>query len=289
MDSDGFKVVTRKKRSRRLSSNCWSPETLPCIEDDSKEWTEHDMNEIVRRIGDCQSEIRYSDFFQTFMSSLNQSLVALKNDQNNDDDALRQLCDIVCYGLGNFSKCLIARYQLALLLCMKETLKPVVVHIFDPVFLACEKEILASLDISVLEKNEEGKRRVKSRTLFYLPHCGKALYNNLLWANWSSSRLSHVVIVGNSFTRVFEMFAGVTLRTRWPYLLRAIAHIREFCINNNFRFRDVFNDLSIHVFPSSKIDSLPVEYWEDCSEPVYDANEVEIITNEMMKHFDDCA
>lgn len=284
MESDGFQLVARKKRNR-CSANPWSPETPIPVDDESKEWTEHDMNEIVRRIGESELEIRYSEFFRSFMSSLNQGLVAL-DDRN---DSLHEITSIVCYGLGNFSKCVIARYQLALLLCMKQTFKPISVDIFDPVFLACEKEILASLDISVLEKNEEGKRRVKSRTLFYLPHCGKALYNNLLWANWSSSCLSHVVIVGNSFTRVFDMFARSLLSTRWPYLLRAIAHIREFCINNNFRFRDVFNDLSIHVFPSTKLESLPMEYWEDCSEPVYDANEAEIITNEMMKHFDNCA
>lgn len=41
-------------------------------------------------------------------------------------------------------------------------------------------------------------------TVFYLPHCGTALYNNLLWSNWSAAALSRMVIVGNSFQGLEE-------------------------------------------------------------------------------------
>lgn len=47
---------------------------------------------------------------------------------------------------------------------------------------------------------QEGKRSVCGEpTIFYMPHCGTALYNNLLWRNWSVDALSKVVIIGNSF------------------------------------------------------------------------------------------
>lgn len=35
-------------------------------------------------------------------------------------------------------------------------------------------------------------------------HCGKALYNNLLWRNWSAEALSKMVIIGNSFKGIEE-------------------------------------------------------------------------------------
>ena len=41
-------------------------------------------------------------------------------------------------------------------------------------------------------------------TLFYMVHCGKALYNNLLWRNWSVGALSNMVIIGNSFKGIEE-------------------------------------------------------------------------------------
>lgn len=48
------------------------------------------------------------------------------------------------------------------------------------------------------------RRRVQTCTLFYMPHCGKAMYNNLLWANWSPQNLSQVALIGNSFQSYME-------------------------------------------------------------------------------------
>lgn len=35
-------------------------------------------------------------------------------------------------------------------------------------------------------------------------HCGKALYNNLLWKNWSVRHLPLVTLIGNSFTGMMD-------------------------------------------------------------------------------------
>ena len=44
------------------------------------------------------------------------------------------------------------------------------------------------------------KYTTKECTLFYMPHCGIAMYNNLLWANWDPSTLSKIAIIGNRFS-----------------------------------------------------------------------------------------
>jgi len=54
---------------------------------------------------------------------------------------------------------------------------------------------------------QEAKRHALYKTLFFMPHCGKALYNNLLWANWSLDRLPKVVLIGNSFANYSLRFA----------------------------------------------------------------------------------
>ena len=41
-------------------------------------------------------------------------------------------------------------------------------------------------------------------TIFYMPHCGTALYNNLLWSNWSLDALSQMLLIGNSFRGLEE-------------------------------------------------------------------------------------
>lgn len=57
---------------------------------------------------------------------------------------------------------------------------------------------------------QEGKRAVCHPTLFYLMHCGKALYNNLLWKNWSPQILPKVTIIGNSFLGIQERYVALT-------------------------------------------------------------------------------
>lgn len=53
---------------------------------------------------------------------------------------------------------------------------------------------------------QEGKRLASRPTLFYLMHCGKALYNNLLWKNWSTQCLPRLSVIGNSFSSMRERF-----------------------------------------------------------------------------------
>jgi hypothetical protein len=51
---------------------------------------------------------------------------------------------------------------------------------------------------------QEGKRQCEKTTVFYMPHCGKSLYNNLLFANWSPDRLCQLIIIGNSFSNIVQ-------------------------------------------------------------------------------------
>ena len=53
------------------------------------------------------------------------------------------------------------------------------------------------------------KFKVQENTLFFMPHCGKAMYNNLLWANWSVDRLGKMVIIGNSFNSYHEKYSAM--------------------------------------------------------------------------------
>lgn len=72
---------------------------------------------------------------------------------------------------------------------------------------------------------QEGKRECTIPTLAFLPHCGKALYNNLLWRNLAthnSKGLSHLVLIGNSFSNMIERWEStVCHHFSW---LRRITH-----------------------------------------------------------------
>ncbi|CAE1147978.1 SRR1-like protein [Acanthosepion pharaonis] len=130
--------------------------------------------------------------------------------------------ELVIYGIGNFAECIIARYQLALMLALQNTLKlpGSRVLVFDPKLSAVEKSAIRELGFSLISHNEEGKHRGtdKQWTLFFMPHCGKALCNNLLWANWSAQQLSNIIIIGNSFSSLVERTPDRLLKRYYFYI-----------------------------------------------------------------------
>uniref|UniRef100_A0A8D2LWD8 SRR1 domain containing n=1 Tax=Varanus komodoensis TaxID=61221 RepID=A0A8D2LWD8_VARKO len=136
----------------------------------------------------------------------------------------------VCYGIGSFSACVKARDQLALLLLLLQELEVrAECCVFDPVFSVLEIEVLRDLGLTVLQENEEGKRPIHEPTVFYMIHCGKALYNNLLWSNWSVEALSKMAIIGNSFrgiqervpSRIFHKDYSYIAKVRLPHVIRS--------------------------------------------------------------------
>jgi hypothetical protein len=59
-------------------------------------------------------------------------------------------------------------------------------ELFDPVMTASEIAVAAADGIRAPRVNEAAKRKCHGDpTVFFMPHCGKELYDNLLWANWT--------------------------------------------------------------------------------------------------------
>ncbi|XP_033030650.1 SRR1-like protein isoform X1 [Lacerta agilis] len=188
----------------------------------------------------------------------------------------------VCYGIGNFSSCVQARYQLAFLLLLLEELKipEDLCYIFDPVFSTLEIKVLAHLGLTVLLENEEGKRCIHNPTIFYMVHCGKALYNNLLWSNWSIEALSRTVIIGNSFKGIEDRVLSRIFQKDYSYIAKVLIATDEEALPSHPQYLDIFNDTSVHCFPLEKLRELPPEIWKLQEEPVYpDEDQPEIIRN----------
>uniref|UniRef100_A0A4X2KT71 SRR1-like domain-containing protein n=1 Tax=Vombatus ursinus TaxID=29139 RepID=A0A4X2KT71_VOMUR len=92
---------------------------------------------------------------------------------NLKEDSLKRTSHFkcVCYGIGKFASCLIARNQLAFLLLFLEKLQIPRNHcyIFDPLFNEVEISVLNTLGLTVLEENEVINKDSTER----LPLCGK--------------------------------------------------------------------------------------------------------------------
>ncbi|XP_026715794.1 SRR1-like protein [Athene cunicularia] len=134
----------------------------------------------------------------------------------------------------------------------------------------------------LLLENEEGKHAVEgSATLFYMVHCGKALYNNLLWRNWSAGALARMVIVGNSFKGIEERLLSRILERDYSYIAKVLKGTEEVALPAHPRYLDTFNDTSVHWFPPQKLKELSPEVWDFREEPTYkDCEDLEIIRRE---------
>ncbi|NWZ24828.1 SRR1L protein, partial [Asarcornis scutulata] len=216
----------------------------------------------------------------------------------------------VCYGLGRFGTCPNARHQLAFLLLLLQRMEvpPDRCLVFDPAFSELEVAALGELGLRLLPENEvraaptqpgpgpwcspspapaprspqEGKHRVQdSPTLFYMVHCGKALYNNLLWRNWAPAALSNMVIIGNSFKGMQERVLSRILERDYSYIAKILKGTEEVALPAHPRYTDTFNDTSVHWFPLHKLEQLSAEVWEFLEEPTYqECEDLEIIRKE---------
>ena len=126
------------------------------------------------------------------------------------------LSSIVCLGVGRFGSHRAARYQLALALLLRDELLPSAsaegcechahprLHVYDPLFGDIERRYARLAGCAIRPHNEAGSVRVPDRCLYLLLHCPRALYSNLLAANWGADELQRVVVLGNSFAALAD-------------------------------------------------------------------------------------
>ncbi|XP_066251097.1 SRR1-like protein [Euwallacea similis] len=227
----------------------------------------------IKRISELKTELLTTDLFQSVSALLNEAL---------RDLGKPKITQIICLGLGKISELIVARYQLALLLCLRDMLE-VELLAADPAFNSSDLDILKHFNINVQDKNIEGKYYVNNyngTVLFYLPHCPKQLMNNLLWSNWGLS-LSKCIIIGNSFNGIVDSTSKWKLSKSAQYISKILPYVLELAFVNNFKFFEVFNDTSIHIFPMKKLNLLTEEFWIEHTEPEYSDSDVEFIRKTM--------
>ncbi|XP_028313741.1 SRR1-like protein [Gouania willdenowi] len=276
--ADEWQVARRRKGAARKSK------PLPVCAVSSCQHERVDVKKSVKRITDTVAELRcehmLKDWTDHLLAAASSLPTAIPGNKEHKERTSAQHLECVCFGLGSFSTCISARYQLALLLLLLDAGQIDLQNCFlyDPVFSPAEQDVLRELGLTVLTENEEGKRLVTRPTLFYLMHCGKALYNNLLWRNWSLERLSSLVIIGNSFSGMTERAIDREFKQDYSYISQAAGWCEERLLSCPSRLSDVFGDTSLISFPACSLNGLPQSMWAEPSEPQYqNCSDLEII------------
>ncbi|XP_015116559.1 SRR1-like protein [Diachasma alloeum] len=269
---DEFQLVTRRRRhTRRQFVNHVLNRALNPREPEIN--TEH----LLREVLDAVIALRNSPYRQILYNGLAESLSLLD---------VTAIPEIVCYGLGNFSESRSAKYQLAALLTIKSRYRSHV-HLYDPVFFSKEIEVLKTLGLSMIEINEEGKRKVgNDLTLFYMPHCFQGIIANCIHANWGRG-LSNCILVTNSFGEIRDgIAADAGLRDSVELIKRIHPYVTEFKLEGDFdSAREAFNSTSIHVFTTEKLNRVTQEFWEDIGSPPFNQENFERDLNRLRENF----
>ncbi|CAJ1068848.1 SRR1-like protein [Xyrichtys novacula] len=276
---DEWKVARRRKGAARKSKLVQVSSGSTCCQEEKI-----NIDKTVKRIREIVSEIRCEEVLKDWREQLSvvRSEVLLRPENKDSEEPTvlletsrdvrsGQRLECVCYGLGTFSSSVSARYQLAMLLLLLESeqipLKDC--SVYDPAFSHGEKDVLRELGLTVLTENEEGKHLTTKPTLFYLMHCGKALYNNLLWKNWSKEHLPLITIIGNSFSGMMDRTIEREFKRDYGYITQAVSVCEERQLPCPSRLTDVFSDTAVITFPNSGLVRLPQSTWMVPPEPQY--------------------
>jgi hypothetical protein len=277
-DSDGFTLVKYRypKQNKFKKKRFGTPKSLSNFSTAQISCSNKQLDLVINNIKTCQTELQDTPFYNELLLSMSKvlSVNVVHSDQITVD-----FQDFVCYGIGKLSECPTSRYQFALLVLLWEHFKPSgKCFIYDPVFGNIDEEIVKHFGLDIIPRNEEAKRRVSQKTLFFVPHGGKPLYNNILWANWGPN-LKNVVIFGNSFASYQERMPLHQLESEASFIAQIIPLTNEIRLRSWCDRDDIFNDMSLHYFLDDQLCKQPSSFWNNCKEPIYEENNMEIVSS----------
>lgn len=245
--------VTKSHRLCRKSVNMKPVFMSECNDD-----KDHQFDVSLEK---CRKELTDINCFDIFIDTVKSVLDQIASGSPS-------LVELICFGIGNFGRSPQARYQLALLSEWQKRNLFSHASFFDPQLTSGEKRYLRERNYVVLEENDRGLRQVTGPTLFYMPHCGRPLYNNLLYANWAPESLSRMAIVGNSFQQLRNEYGSrlsyvndslsITVESQLPFT------------QEDFDF--AFALTSLHCFPLEQCHQAKIN-WASRPPPIYDASD----------------
>eukprot|EP01060_Flectonema_neradi_P001704 TRINITY_DN11034_c0_g1_i1.p1 TRINITY_DN11034_c0_g1~~TRINITY_DN11034_c0_g1_i1.p1 ORF type:complete len:279 (+),score=25.92 TRINITY_DN11034_c0_g1_i1:94-930(+) len=164
---------------------------------------------------------------------------------------------IICLGLGSPSRYAGSRHQLALLCMLSDKILCKDVSLYDPAFTATDITLFDSFNMSQLDVNNEGKIPCSDPdvfTLFYMPHCCRSLYANLLISNWGVGQLSNIAIIGNTFSNYLLHAIDASARKSTEAMRRLNPLMESFLLAPYPLHADCFSDTSLMIFPLQELE-----------------------------------
>ena len=263
---DGFILVKSKKSikkqqtliiAKNKSNSNYSRTTFP-VNNNNNNNIDESVDDLYKKIDLLKFKLKHQDDYQ-YYSKLIIIFEKLLKDYyaKNEIDNINREMNIICFGLGSIDDNLSSRYQLALLLLLIDDIKSLfkinikLVEFYDPIFSQIDKSLLEKkFKFQISNENLKCMHQLESLTMFYMPHCGKSLYNNLLYSNWSVNLLKKLIIFGNSFNTIKTQTLNNVMNKYYTYINDSYLFLNEIklCNIKCDLTNDSFYDLSLHLF-----------------------------------------
>ncbi|KAK9090995.1 hypothetical protein Sjap_024172 [Stephania japonica] len=248
-DSEGWTVVSRCRKHKRNVSKIGTIEQHPWIPTESEGNPEME-SKLMQKMQVCIQKLENSDFFLALLQQMGASEV---HDRISMILASESKMPMVIYGIGSIESYEPPRLQLSLAILLKRKFNWIGdIEVFDPVISGTESKILEALGCSVLSENEQGRRVALKPTVFFMPHCEVALYDNLVLANWKVEHLNQMVIFGNSF-RSYENYISESMNSTLSESMKHVLAVLKFSTEMKVEtisddYFKAFHDSSWHFF-----------------------------------------
>uniref|UniRef100_M1DIH1 Protein SENSITIVITY TO RED LIGHT REDUCED n=1 Tax=Solanum tuberosum TaxID=4113 RepID=M1DIH1_SOLTU len=205
---------------------------------------------------------------------------------------------VVIYGLGSIEYSFSSQFQLAVALLLKRDFFNWIgnIEIYDPCLSPADIIVFEKLDLKVLTIDENCKRRVQRPTMFYMPYPHCYLIGNLLGVNWSSSCLSQIYLLTNSFRSTLSDMPRISQLLETVLRLERILHFTaeiDIQTSDDKMYADVFSGFSWHFFDADPNIHIDIDklgcYWLDMQrhleEELLEYMEKDIVTSMLFAEF----
>lgn len=119
---------------------------------------------------------------------------------------LNKIQHIICLGVGDPCTNSAARIQASFIYQIFIQASISTISYYDPILCDHCQEILSSLGFNVLKTDQYESLFLEFNCLFFIPHCPRFIYHNLLLQNWNKTQIEKLFVIGNSFYNYLEKY-----------------------------------------------------------------------------------
>jgi SRR1 len=248
-EDEGWTTITRATRGKQCRRQRASA-AFPYVSRAPRQYRSPPRPDVAGAVRAAAAELKSSAWWKAAAAAV-----------DSDGTPRKENTRLICLGLGSFTKSSNARWQMGAALLLRNLLGVDECHgvVADPAMSAADDVVALELGFVIaqslsaalaLRGSCEDDDVPDSRFVLFMPHCERALYNDVMRRMWGPKRLGRAILFGNSLKLFYA--AGECAPGDWTYMDAVVADgvaVEVPCLNaSSSPSYEAFNDLSVTRF-----------------------------------------